>query len=56
MSYKLFLDDIRTADMVYTATVANEFILVRSYDEFKAYITHNGLPEFITMIMILVWT
>jgi hypothetical protein len=48
VSYKLFLDDIRTADMVYAAGVADEFIVVRSFDDFKAYITENGLPEFIS--------
>ena len=47
MSYNLFLDDIRTVDMVYPATDIN-FVIVRSYDACIAYIKENGLPEFMT--------
>ncbi|MCE7992482.1 MAG: hypothetical protein HEP71_10890 [Roseivirga sp.] len=45
---KLFLDDIRTVDMVYPSERAHEFDLVRSYDAFLSYIQKNGLPEFIS--------
>ncbi|MEO1051873.1 MAG: cyclic-phosphate processing receiver domain-containing protein [Bacteroidota bacterium] len=45
---KLFLDDLRTVDMVYDKKSINKFDIVRSYDEFIDYITRNGLPEFIS--------
>ena len=45
---KLFLDDIRTPEMVYTKTVAKDFVVVRNYAEFVNYIKQNGLPEFIS--------
>lgn len=45
---KLFLDDIRTIDMVYGPGREHEFDLVRSYDAFVSYIQTNGLPEFIS--------
>ncbi|MBX2843574.1 MAG: hypothetical protein KTR26_17510 [Flammeovirgaceae bacterium] len=45
---KLFLDDIRTIDMVYDKSMESEFDIVRNYNEFVAYITKNGLPEFIS--------
>lgn len=45
---KLFLDDVRTVDMVYDYSQISEFEVVRSYDEFVAYIQKNGLPEFIS--------
>lgn len=48
MIKKLFLDDIRAPDMIYEPTEAKDFVLVRSYDEFVAYIKENGLPEFIS--------
>lgn len=47
MSYKLFLDDIRTIDMVYHA-MDNDFVIVRSYDACIAYIKENGLPAFMS--------
>lgn len=47
-SYKLFLDDIRTVDMVYSKSMENEFVVVRSYADFVAYISKNGLPHFIS--------
>jgi hypothetical protein len=47
MIYNLFLDDIRTVDMVYPATDIN-FVIVRSYATCIAYIKENGLPEFMT--------
>lgn len=45
---KLFLDDIRTVDMVYPPDQVPEFDLVRSYDAFVEYVQQNGLPEFIS--------
>lgn len=45
---KLFLDDIRTVDMIYPARQVPEFDLVRSYTEFVQYIKKNGLPELIS--------
>ena len=45
---KLFLDDIRSPEMVFDKTVAKDFVLVRSYTEFVQYIKQNGLPDFIS--------
>ncbi|SFF95880.1 hypothetical protein SAMN04488033_11679 [Salegentibacter agarivorans] len=45
---KLFLDDIRTPEMVYYKTVAKDFIVVRNYLDFVKYIKQNGLPKFIS--------
>jgi len=45
---KLFLDDIRTIDMVYDPSREAEFDIVRTYDDFVDYIKQNGLPEFIS--------
>ena len=46
--YHLFLDDIRTPDMIYEPKQAQEFIVVRSYTAFVAYIQENGLPQYIS--------
>ena len=46
MFYSLFLDDLRTVDMVY-GTPAN-FVVVRTYNKFVNHILINGLPEFIS--------
>ncbi|EOR95426.1 hypothetical protein ADIARSV_1427 [Arcticibacter svalbardensis MN12-7] len=48
MGYKLFLDDLRTVNMVYKNLTDADFIIVRSYTDFVAYISENGLPEFIS--------
>lgn len=48
MKHKLFLDDIRTVDMVYDAVVISEFTVVRTYQDFVTYIQSCGLPEFIS--------
>ncbi len=48
MTYKLFLDDIRTVKMVYQSLEESDFIIVRNYDEFVATIKEKGLPEFIS--------
>lgn len=45
---KLFLDDIRTVEMIYDNTEANSFDVVRSYGDFVSYIKSNGLPDFIS--------
>ena len=39
---KLFLDDIRTVDMVYEPNMVAEFDVVRSYAEFVSYIIGYG--------------
>ena len=44
----LFLDDIRTIDMVYDKAMESEFDVVRTYDDFVDYIKQNGLPDFIS--------
>lgn len=45
---KLFLDDIRTVEMVYPKASYKEFDIVRSYKEFVTYIQEYGLPDFIS--------
>ncbi|OMP32707.1 cyclic-phosphate processing receiver domain-containing protein [Mangrovimonas sp. DI 80] len=45
---KLFLDDVRTVDMVYDEGMVANFDIVRTYEEFVGYIMTNGLPEFIS--------
>jgi len=48
MAYKLFLDDLRTVDMVYGVDREDDFIIVRSYDAFVSHIQLNGLLDFIS--------
>lgn len=48
MSYKLFLDDVRTVGMVYKNMTVEDFIVVRNFNEFKSVIIQKGLPEFIS--------
>ena len=48
MSYKLFLDDVRNVSMVYKNLSDDDFIVVRSYNDFVKHIKINGLPEFIS--------
>ena len=45
---KLFLDDIRTIEMVYDKAMESEFDIVRNYHDFVNYIRKNGLPDFIS--------
>jgi len=45
---KLFLDDIRMVEMVFKLEEVNDFDVVRSYEEFTAYIKSNGLPSYIS--------
>lgn len=45
---RLFLDDLRTVDMIYEKSEVDGFDVVRSYDAFVTYIKSNGLPQFIS--------
>ena len=45
---KLFLDDIRTIEMVYDKSEIANFDIVRNYEDFVEYIETNGLPNFIS--------
>lgn len=48
MCYKLFLDDIREPELIYKTEKNSDFVIVRSFDEFKSVISERGLPEFIS--------
>ncbi|MEM6717754.1 MAG: cyclic-phosphate processing receiver domain-containing protein [Bacteroidota bacterium] len=48
MSYNLFLDDIRVPEMVYRNPETYDFVIVRTYEKFVAYIEANGLPKYIS--------
>lgn len=45
---RLFLDDLRTVDMIYDKSEVDSFDVVRSYDEFVSYIRTYRLPDFIS--------
>jgi len=45
---KLFLDDLRTVEMVYSEPESNGFDIVRTYADFVRYMESNGLPDFIS--------
>ena len=45
---KLFLDDIRNPNNIYPNASEGEFNIVRTYEEFVAYINANGLTQFIS--------
>ncbi|WP_282042581.1 cyclic-phosphate processing receiver domain-containing protein [Winogradskyella flava] len=45
---KLFLDDVRTIEMVYDKSEEQNFDIVRTYNAFIEYIKENGLPDFIS--------
>ncbi len=45
---RLFLDDIRTVDLIYNKSIESEFDVVRNYKDFVSYIQKNGLPDFIS--------
>jgi len=47
-NYRLFLDDVRDVTMVYPNMTNDDFVIVRTYDAFVAYIQENGLPSFIS--------
>jgi len=51
MTYKLFLDDYRSPQQVpaiLKVAPANEWIVVRSYDQAVDCILQNGMPDFIS--------
>lgn len=48
MKRKLFLDDLRTVDMIYDPDEVDSFDVVRNFDEFTNYIFNHGLPDFIS--------
>ena len=54
MGIKLFLDDYRLPEDVFRLTIDfdyeknSEWIIVKSYDEFIAYILQNTIPEIIS--------
>lgn len=48
MAYKLFLDDIRTVEMVYKNWTDQDFVIVRNFDDFKKVILSKGLPAYIS--------
>lgn len=45
---KLFLDDLRTIDMVYDKSEEKNYDIVRTFEAFVDYIKSNGLPKFIS--------
>lgn len=45
---KLFLDDIRTVEMVYQGEAAKGYAVVRTWEAFVEWIEENGLPDFIS--------
>ena len=46
--YKLYLDDIRVPTNTYLNTKNEDWVVVRSYDEFVKVITERGLPEYVS--------
>jgi hypothetical protein len=48
MSYRLFLDDVRTIAMVPQLPQNADWTIVRNYDDFVKVITARGLPSFIS--------
>ncbi|MEN7551584.1 cyclic-phosphate processing receiver domain-containing protein [Rapidithrix thailandica] len=48
MKYHLFLDDLRTVQMVYPHLSEKDFVVVRTYEEFVNCIRQKGLPAFIS--------
>jgi hypothetical protein len=44
----LFLDDVRTIEMIYDKNMEDEFHIVRNYYDFVHYIKTNGLPPLIS--------
>ncbi len=48
MSYTLFLDDIRTVEMVFKDKTHKDFVVVRNFEDFKKVIIGKGLPDFIS--------
>lgn len=48
MGYKLFLDDIRSVNMVYPKLTDEDFLIVRDYFSFIETIKNKGLPDYIS--------
>jgi hypothetical protein len=46
--YKLFLDDIRSVSAVYPDQSDSDFVIVRSFEDFKKVISEQGLPSLIS--------
>lgn len=46
--YKVFLDDLRTVDMVYDKSMEDEFIVVRNVADFKKLVQKMGVPDFVS--------
>lgn len=45
---RLFLDDLRTVNMVYPNPNLNEWVVVRDFYQFVNYINKYGLPDYIS--------
>lgn len=45
---RLFLDDVRDVEMIYSQFSNKDFVIVRSYSEFVNYILESGVPDFIS--------
>jgi hypothetical protein len=48
IEYNLFLDDLRTVQMVYPHRQESDFVIVRTYEAFVDHILAAGLPAFIS--------
>jgi hypothetical protein len=46
--YNLFLDDLRTVEMVYDDPNRYNFVVVRSYQAFVTHIEAHGLPKYVS--------
>lgn len=45
---KLFLDDLRSLDMIYPNADESEWVIVRDFYQFVNYIQKYGVPDFIS--------
>jgi len=45
---KLFLDDLRTLDMIYPNANPKDWVIVRNFHQFVNYIQKYGLPDYIS--------
>lgn len=45
---KIFLDDLRTLDMIYPKADPKDWVIVRDFYQFVNYIQKHGLPDFIS--------
>jgi len=48
LPYKLFLDDLRNVPMIYPQLTNDDFVVVRTVEDFKQVILEQGLPELIS--------